>query len=1424
VSNQDYLATAFVQIKPRTVGFNAELRKQIAAAIAPIKNTTVLVSPSTVGFAAKLRTQVRAAIVSSGPHTVPVTPTLTKFRAQMIKQLNEKPIPVTVAPVGKTAGAAAGAVGTEERLTDAQKSRKIITEQLRESERLLKESTREGLPLKERDALVTRSQALAREALTRITEGQIATDRALIQGQLQARAIKAEAAGGRAAAGITSEKADLEAEANAAANAASKEEILANTKESLAKVNDGLVLSMDRFHQSLRSGADPAEKLAVAQTELKVVEKERIQLQKQLQGAQRRNEQDQVALIRTGVQRAQQFEDLIRVEAKSLESQKASQALSESQQKIAGKLATATKVEISALTTLKDVRAQEGVLQRQSTALDKLEETAQKRNAAATLTFVEAKRAEIAARQTALANQGEFIRSGQKEATNQKNIGRGLIATALSFLGLRGATLAAGGAFLAGAAAAATFAKAVGSAAALEQELNVFQATSDATADEMERVQETARQLGADITLPAVGASDAAQAMTQLAKAGLNVEDAMDGARGTLQLATAAEISNAEATELVASALNSFALNGVEAVRVADLLTGAANEAQGSITDMGIALQQSSAVARQAGISLEDTVALITLLAKNGIRGSDAGTSLRTAILRLIAPTQDANKALRGLGISVLDASGNLRPEAFADLQKALQGLDTTARNQTLRKIFGQDAIRAAVIFGREGRAGLDAVREATQEVGLASELAEARTKGFSGQVAALKNNAETLGLTLGKITLGPLGAFVDTLSEIVSTGNKAVEAIDKLNEANKKAFTGAGQGGGDDGGGFLSRLVGNAKDALTITGGDVFREIGNQVTVIQRDVPGGFETATQAIRTFNKEARESVTGIRNIATLLKTFESPDDAIQGLEKMRDQIVGTSEDAEIARAQLTEIINVLLALGRKPTIVELQVLFEEGRIRIGLDSIKRTVKQTTFDLQFQIGKEVAELVKIEAGILGLDAATLFTIKFREGMDPKVFAQILKDVFGAVPSDLLPHGVPLPEPAEGITGEQILGRIAGFDAAKVRAQLSGATTDLVTVLREEQAFLEQQLQRNIAKKQPGLKRALEAALLGVEQDLAAIADDNKQAAEDAANKIKDANKKAAAALISAFSGEEQKRLNAETIAAQTEGLKDDLIADKKLLGLYKDQRDRGKNKIKDAEALADFLKEVNQKIFDTEVEIAQDKKALQQSIRQQQREDRERVVTGLELDVELAVIQENKQREIALRRKLIKALEDQIKHEKGNTLKIKELRNEIARQKAAIKEAQGEAEDRNNAFKSLLFTFLQAQQGFAANLLTNLIPGGSTGGLVGGTTAGGRPNGPTLADVVSPSGKIDFLQQAREEGGGVGGNIATRAAVADGAGGPTKGGQSRELLLLERILQTLDAIRRGTSSPEAAYQRASQGAAQDSGVGSTAGRPA
>lgn len=350
--------------------------------------------------------------------------------------------------------------------------------------------------------------------------------------------------------------------------------------------------------------------------------------------------------------------------------------------------------------------------------------------------------------------------------------------TAISALGLTAWSAAA-------VAAGLSLRSAIASTADFEHQLNVFQGTTNATAEEMQAVSDEAKALGADLSLPATSAGDAAVAMTELAKAGLTVQESLDGARGVLQLAAAAQISVGTAAEFVATELNAFELAGSQATHVADLLAGASIAAQGSIEDFGSAFQQVSAVSHQVNLSLEDTTGALTELAQAGLRGADGGTSLRTTLLRLAPTTKQAAEFQKALGVELDDTRsiGEQLPDLLDQYRLALEALTPVQQQQALTQIFGQDAIRAASILIRGGSEALRENTEAANQNGAASRLADANARGLSGAFAGLKSNLDTLGITMGDFVKEPLTGFVNALSSSVGEIDKTVGALVSLNK-----------------------------------------------------------------------------------------------------------------------------------------------------------------------------------------------------------------------------------------------------------------------------------------------------------------------------------------------------------------------------------------------------------------------------------------------------------------------------------------------------------------------------------------------------------------------------------------------------------------------------------------------------------------
>lgn len=303
----------------------------------------------------------------------------------------------------------------------------------------------------------------------------------------------------------------------------------------------------------------------------------------------------------------------------------------------------------------------------------------------------------------------------------------------------------------AGAGVAGAFQEALQLGNDFTNQINTVRAVSGATEEQLAAVGQRARELGNDITLSNTSASDAALAMSELAKGGFEVDQAMQAAKGTLQLAAAAQVDAGTAATIQAQALNSFGLEADYAAKAADVLANAANASTAEMTDIAAGLQQSGAVAAQFGLSLEDTSAALGMFANAGITGSDAGTLLKTALLSLTDQGKPAQQAIEELGLTVYDANGQFvgMHDLMSQLGDAASRMTDEQYQAAATTLFGSDAMRLAGIAGENGAAGYDQMREAVEREGAAADVAAAKTHGLPGAIAAVENSAEELALTL---------------------------------------------------------------------------------------------------------------------------------------------------------------------------------------------------------------------------------------------------------------------------------------------------------------------------------------------------------------------------------------------------------------------------------------------------------------------------------------------------------------------------------------------------------------------------------------------------------------------------------------------------------------------------------------------------
>lgn len=336
----------------------------------------------------------------------------------------------------------------------------------------------------------------------------------------------------------------------------------------------------------------------------------------------------------------------------------------------------------------------------------------------------------------------------------------------------------AAGALAIGGSIVGSLSKVVTTGLDFEKTMNTLSGVTGASADVMQRFRTTAKDLGNDVSLSNTSASDAALAMTELAKAGFNVDDAMTAAKGTLQLAAAAQIDAGQAAEIQANALQAFGLNADYAGKAADVLSNAANASSAEITDVAYAMQAGGSVARQTGVSFEDTAASIALLANNGIKGSDAGTLLKSALLKLQAPSDKAAGALESLGVTAFDANGNFEgmDKLFGQLGEASKRLTPEMYGFYTATAFGSDAARLAGVAAKDGSAGFIQMRDAMNKQGAAADLAAAQNQGLPGVIERIKNAASTLAITLFEKIQGPLQNIGNGVTDFIGKMQTAFE------------------------------------------------------------------------------------------------------------------------------------------------------------------------------------------------------------------------------------------------------------------------------------------------------------------------------------------------------------------------------------------------------------------------------------------------------------------------------------------------------------------------------------------------------------------------------------------------------------------------------------------------------------------------
>ena len=314
-----------------------------------------------------------------------------------------------------------------------------------------------------------------------------------------------------------------------------------------------------------------------------------------------------------------------------------------------------------------------------------------------------------------------------------------------------------------------------------EEQMSRVKAISGATGDTFEQMKQQAIDLGAKT---AFSAKESAAGMENLASAGFSAQEIMKAMPGLLDLAAVSGGDVALASENTATALRGFGLEASEAGHVADVFARAAADTNAEVGDMGEALKYVAPVANSMGISLEETAAAIGIMSDAGIKGSQAGTTLRGALSRLARPTKAMQDTMDNLGVSFYDADGKMKPlkTQVELLKKAFEGLTPEQQQNALVTLYGQESLSGMMALIDKGPDSLGKLTKSLKDSdGAADDMARTMQDNMNSSIEQMFGAFESAAIVIQKILAPSIRKVADAISGLVEKFVSAPESTQKL-------------------------------------------------------------------------------------------------------------------------------------------------------------------------------------------------------------------------------------------------------------------------------------------------------------------------------------------------------------------------------------------------------------------------------------------------------------------------------------------------------------------------------------------------------------------------------------------------------------------------------------------------------------------
>jgi len=302
-----------------------------------------------------------------------------------------------------------------------------------------------------------------------------------------------------------------------------------------------------------------------------------------------------------------------------------------------------------------------------------------------------------------------------------------------------------------------------------EAGMSEVSAISGTTGDDLQKLEDRARELASSTKY---SATEAADGLKYMALAGWDVDQMYTALPSVLSLATAANMDLAAATDIVTDTMGAFGLEAEEAGKTSDIFAAAQAKSNTSVTQLGEAMKYAGPAAKAANQDLAETTTILGILADSGLKGSAAGTTVTAMFRDMKKASEDGNIAIGDTSIALYDAQGNMRDmgDILGEFNVATKDMTGAQRDAALGAMFGEQSLKGMNIMletGTERYAELEgSIRNSN---GAAEEMAAIMGDNLTGKIAVLKSTLEEAGLKIAEILLPAVQKMVEKITEAVT-------------------------------------------------------------------------------------------------------------------------------------------------------------------------------------------------------------------------------------------------------------------------------------------------------------------------------------------------------------------------------------------------------------------------------------------------------------------------------------------------------------------------------------------------------------------------------------------------------------------------------------------------------------------------------